>query len=271
MSSSLVKVVQSATQPRTSLLLLARAPVNAFNTALLVETTAAIQAVEKQHASEGWGLVIASEQHLTSSVFSAGLDLSEMYNKTDAQVATFWSALQEFWMTLYSTPLATVCALNGHAPAGGCLTALSCDYRVAAGDQPKALMGLNEAKFGLVAPQWFATSLQSVVGTRQAERMLQLGEMVSFDQAKQLGLVDELVPRQDVVSVAEKRASDWASNGPWESRHQTKLLLRQEAVDRLRGGLDRDTERFLSIVKNATVQDNLGKYMASLSKPKKAS
>jgi 3,2-trans-enoyl-CoA isomerase len=267
---SLVKVILDAA-PRTSMLLLNRAPVNALNTALLTDISKAIVHVEKERGSslkQGWGLVIAAENAAASSTFSAGLDLSEMYEKSEAQLAEFWTAVQDLWLNIYGTRLATVAAVNGHAPAGGCLITMSCDHRIGAADQPKARIGLNEAKFGLVAPIWFATTLQAAVGTRQADRMLQLGEVISFEDAKRFGLLDELVPRGDLINTALKRAEEWASNGPAEARFQSKILTRKTFLEELRNNRKADIDIFVKRVTAKAVQEDLGRYLASLKKGK---
>ena len=267
---SLVKLVLDAA-PRASLLLLNRPPVNALDTALLRDIANSIKKVESERGASaklGWGLVIAAENSANTSTFSAGLDLSEMYDKSETQLAEFWSAVQELWLTLYGSKLATVAAVNGHSPAGGCLIAMSCDYRVAASDQPKAKIGLNEAKFGLVAPPWFGTTLQAAVGMRQADRMLQLGELISFEDAKRFGLLDELVPRADVASIALSRADEWAKNGPAEARFDSKMIQRRFFLDQLRHSRTQDTTAFIKRVSAKSMQDDLGKYLASLKKGK---
>jgi 3,2-trans-enoyl-CoA isomerase len=237
-----------------------------MDTAFLQQLHLAIRDVEKQKAEEGWGLVIASSQHATSAVFSAGLDLAEMYNKPRASVCAFWTALQDVFLALYGSKLATVCAINGHAPAGGCFLASLSDYRVGASDQPKAVMGLNEAKFGLVAPPWFAGPLANCVGVRQAEKMLQLGELLPLAQAQRLGLLDELVPRAEVVDKSLQVASTWASNGPAQARHSSKLLQRQALLDALSSQRQADTDLFVGRVLAPQVQSALEVYLASLKK-----
>jgi 3,2-trans-enoyl-CoA isomerase len=64
------------------------------------------------------GFVLASSG---KSVFSAGLDITEMHRPDGERLGHFWRQLQETWLTLYGTGLATVAAIDGHAPAGGCL------------------------------------------------------------------------------------------------------------------------------------------------------
>lgn len=115
-------------------------------------------------------------------VFSAGLDIMEMYGKSPERCGVFWKAVQEMWLKLYSSNMVTVAAINvrinptclshfaclsntwskcpacfsspqGSSPAGGCLMSLTCDYRIMA-DNPRYSIGLNETQLGIVAPFW---------------------------------------------------------------------------------------------------------------------
>lgn len=64
--------------------------------------------------SSCWGAV-------KKTVFSAGLDITEMYQPDNHRLANFWESLQNLWLELYGTGMATVAAIDGHAPAGGCM------------------------------------------------------------------------------------------------------------------------------------------------------
>ena len=77
-----------------------------------------------------------------------------MYQPDEARLRKFWHTLQEVWLRLYTLKVPLASAINGHAPAAGTLMATCSDYRVMVGSNPKFTMGLNEAKFGLVAPFW---------------------------------------------------------------------------------------------------------------------
>ena len=137
------------------------------------------------------------------SVFSAGLDHTSLHGSTEAEHARYWTAVQEMWLTLYMTPLATVASVGGHSPAGGCMLALSCDERVMVEGKPR--IGLNETQLGIVAPPWFGTLLRDTVGARPAERMLQLGSLLSPEEALAAGMVDEVVPLHQLHGAASAR------------------------------------------------------------------
>ena len=96
------------------------------------------------------------------NIFCAGLDLLEMHNPEEQRLRAFWHTLQELWLRLYIFPKPTGAAIAGHSPAGGALMATCCDFRAMVASD-KFTIGLNEAKFGLVAPFWFMDSFRNTV------------------------------------------------------------------------------------------------------------
>jgi 3,2-trans-enoyl-CoA isomerase len=235
---------------------LKRKPVNSLNLELLTELTTTLEKLENDKQING--LILTSAQ---PKIFSAGLDIMEMYNPKPERVREFWKALQNFWMKLYVSPLATVAAINGHSPAGGCLIALSCDHRIMASG-PYSI-GLNETLLGIVAPFWFMDSMKNVVGHREAERALQLGRLYSADEALKVGLVDEVVPETAVVQHAKEELVSWLQV-PGHARQLTKLALRKPTVDQLVARQEEDIATFIKFVSKDAIQKSLAKYLEAL-------
>src|SRR5690606_6432620 len=127
---------------------LARPPVNALDPVLSGELAAAVAAACVP-GSRVAGLVLSGGP----KVFSAGLDVPYLVSlgaDRDALRAA-WEAFFLAARAIARAPIPVVAALAGHAPAGGCVLALCCDYRVMASG-PYAI-GLNETQVGLVAPE----------------------------------------------------------------------------------------------------------------------
>jgi enoyl-CoA hydratase/carnithine racemase len=178
-------------------LTLARPPVNALNPALC---GALREAIEQAIAEGVEGLVLAGGP----KVFSAGLDVPHLLTIEDR--GTLLAAWQSFFgaaRALAQCPVPVVAAIAGHAPAGGCVLALCCDYRVMASGPFR--IGLNETQVGLTAPLGVMRLMQRVVGQHRAERLLVSGELVDSERALAIGLVDELA---DIDHVA-LRARVW--------------------------------------------------------------
>lgn len=205
------------------------------------------------------GLVLTSS---SKKIFSAGLDLMEMYNPEPRRLADFWRALQQLFLKLYMTPLVTIAAIEGHCPAGGCFLAMCTDFRVMT-NTPLARIGLNETQVGIVAPFWFRDVAVSTMGQRQAELMLQLGAQYDGPTAMQLDLVDRCVDQDQVRLEAEREMKTWLGI-PNEARIMTKQAMRRPLTEKLKHELDHDVETFTSVVTSATAQRALQGYVSRL-------
>jgi enoyl-CoA hydratase len=103
-------------------------------------------------------------------------------------------------MRLFTHPRPTVAAVNGHAFAGGLITAAVCDHRIAVLDE--ASFGLNEVPIGIPVPAVYVRMLAYAWGEPVAARTSLLGEIFTPGQAHALGLVRELVPAGELLDRA---------------------------------------------------------------------
>jgi 3,2-trans-enoyl-CoA isomerase len=197
------------------------------------------------------------------TIFCAGLDLTELYKPDADRLPKFWESFQQVYIDLYGSRLATVAAMAGHAPAAGCMLALSCDYRVMSGGS----IGLNESKLGIIAPPWLAKQYIDTIGHRRAELALSLGTLYNHKEALAVGLVDDVVQRANIVAHAKKQAAEWARIPP-PARVAVKQLTRKAQIDNLLATREADTEHFCSFVTNDKAQRNLGAYLESMKKKK---
>lgn len=254
------KLVDTAVDDKTGIatVTLQRPPVNSLNLELIEQLTSALQTIEDNKSS---GMILTSS---SPTVFSAGLDILEMYKPNPDRLKKFWISLQDLWLKLYSTPVPTVAAINGHSPAGGCLLALCCEYRVMAG--PKYTIGLNETQLGIVAPRWFQDSMKNVLPLRQAELALTTGKMFSTEDALKVGLIDAVAKdKADAVSQATNFLLQMKKI-PRVARSLTKQVFRQDAINWLEKNRDLDLQIFLTSVNQPAVQKGLELYMESLKK-----
>lgn len=252
-SSSWVEVSR---EDKYAVVRLNRPPVNSLNTELIRQLTQTIKSLEQDPSCRGFILGSTSKK-----VFCAGLDISEMYKPTGASLETFWTALQELFLTLYPSPLISIAAIEGHSPAGGCLLALCCDERIMTSTQ--GVIGLNETRLGIVAPFWFQDALINTIGHRQSEKMLGLGLQYDGKRAKELNLVDESLPTQEVMDKAHERMKEWLLI-PQAARQLTKQALRHQVVDKLKKQQQHDLEAFQNLVLAPKTQANLEKYLLQL-------
>lgn len=236
-----------------------RPPVNSLNLELLSDISAAIDELQNTRCK---GMILTSS---SKTVFSAGLDIMEMYKPDMDRCKKFWTALQDVWLKLYGSPFPTAAAINGHAPAGGCLLSMACEYRVMANN---FTIGLNETKLGIVAPTWFMATMENTIGRRQTELALTTGKLFTTAEAEKVGLIDEVV---DTKEQAIERCSLWLQQfkkiAP-DARNLTKLAFRAKTIQDLEENRADDVERFLYFVQMPKVQKGIEAYLEALKNKK---
>lgn len=173
-----------------------RPPVNALTTELIA---ALRQAIEQAGSNGARAIVISG----APGMFSAGLDIRLLVGLDEPGIALLWRELYALMKALATSPIPIAAAVTGHAPAGGTVIALFCDWRVAAAGDFK--LGLTEVQVGIPLPPVILQVLRRQVGPRQAERLSVGGQVVSSEEALRAGLVDELAPPDQVV----ERAVAW--------------------------------------------------------------
>ncbi|KAG7504471.1 enoyl-CoA delta isomerase 1, mitochondrial [Solea senegalensis] len=236
-------------------------PVNSLSLDFLTEFCISVEKLEMDKSCRG--LIITSSQ---PKVFSAGLDIMEMYGKSPERCGEFWRAVQEMWLKLYGSNMAIIAAVNGSSPAGGCLIAMTADYRIMA-DNPRYSIGLNETQLGIVAPFWFKDTMVNTVGHRCSEMALQIGLLYNPSEALRIGLVDQLVPEDQVLSTATQTMTKWLAI-PDHARQLTKTMMRKPTIDKLTSSRETDIRHFVSFITKDSIQKSLAMYLEMLKKRK---
>jgi len=238
-----------------------RTPANSLDLSMLTEFNIALEKLENDKRCKG--LIITSG---VPRFFSAGVEFTELFKPKKDNLRAFWHTLQDFWLKLYGSRIVTVAAINGHAPAGGCLIAISCDYRLMASGN--YTIGLNEALLGFPAPFWLIDTMVNTVGVKSAERALQLGAMYSSNEALALGLVDQVVSEADLMDAAHREITK-CMGVPDYARQLTKETLRKPTLKRLIGketeAMDISTEFILSV----DCQSKMEQYLKERKEKKK--
>lgn len=249
-------LIQTTDHGQVRELRLARAPVNALNPELCAQLAAQIRRAVDEDIS---GLVLAGGPN----VFSAGLDVP--YLMQIASQSGLMQAWEQFFAAaraLAACPIPVAAAIAGHAPAGGCVLALCCDYRVMASGPYR--IGLNETQVGLVVPEGVQRLLRRVAGPYRAERLMVSGELVESGQALAYGVVDELAGIDEV----DVRARLWLENLlklPRKPMLQTRAIARADLVTAL-APEQIDLDRFIAAWNDADTQAGLRALVAKLGK-----
>ncbi len=172
---------------------------NALNPKVVYELEAILRRVKEDEAVKG--LVLASSNE---KFFSIGFDIPELFEMNREDFKGFYRSFNGICMDLFTLPKPTVAAMTGHAIAAGCILALCCDYRFMA--QGHKLMGLNEVKLGLPVPYFPDRLLHALAGIRRAREMMESGEFYPAEKAFEMGIVDKILPVENVVNAAVKHA-----------------------------------------------------------------
>ncbi len=231
-------------------LTLDRPPANALSAELMAALRQSLEAA----AREGVGAVVLSG---APRRFCAGLDVPLLVALDRPAIERVWRELYALLRTLACSPVAIVAAINGHAPAGGTVLPLFCDWRVMAEGEWK--IGLSEVQVGLALPPVICSALARQVGPRQAERLAAGGLLISPVEAAAIGLVDDLVPVDKVVA----RAIEWCQSRLGLPR-QAMALTRQQVRADLVHIFDRDLEAELNEVLANWWSDGTQKVLKAL-------
>ncbi|WP_248960176.1 enoyl-CoA hydratase/isomerase family protein [Sphaerisporangium perillae] len=155
----------------------------------------------------------------TDGVFAAGADIRELRDrrKEDA-LAGINSGLFE---RIARLPLPTVAAVDGPALGGGAELSYACDFRIAT---PGARFGNPETGLGIMAAAGACWRLRELVGEPLAKEVLLAGRVLSAAEARAAGLVNELVPAEELLGTAGRWADRILTSAPLALR-LTKLAL----------------------------------------------
>jgi enoyl-CoA hydratase/carnithine racemase len=157
-----------------------------------------------------------------NEAFGAGSDISEFPTRRFGPAAeTYDAAEHDAWDALARIPLPVIAAIHGPCMGGGVAMALHCDVRVAADD---ASFSVPPAKLGLSYPPEPLARLVELVGPAQAKLLIYSARVIDAETALRLGLVQDVVPKQDLDAHVEKLAAQIARLSPLTHR-STKLSV----------------------------------------------
>jgi len=172
--------------------------------------------------------------------FSAGADISGMKGRTPLDSRKSSQLGQQLMNRVEDLEKPVIAAINGYALGGGLELAMVCDFRIAS---ENARLGQPEINIGLV-PGWGGTQrLPRFVGKALAKEMIFTGKMIDAKTAEQHGLVNKVVPADQLKS-AVKQLAEELSNKPPVAIKVAKQLIDNSTETNLRIGLAHESEAF---------------------------
>lgn len=206
-----------------------RPPMNALDAALQHELVSLAEEADRRDD------VAAVVLHGGEKVFAAGADVKEMATMSYQEMVTHAHLLQRFTRAVAAIGKPTVSAITGFALGGGCELALSTDLRFAA---ENAKLGQPEILLGIIPGAGGTQRLARLVGPARAKDLVYTGRFVSAAEALEIGLVDRVLPADEVLDAALAWARGFVG-GP-----ALALRAAKSAVDR---GLETDLQTGLEI------------------------
>lgn len=205
---------------------------NALNTETLQELNAAIELIEND--KDVYVLVITGE----GKAFVAGADILEMKDKNAEEARTFAKLGLETFRKIELLEKPVIAAVNGFALGGGCELSMSCDIRIAG---EKAKFGQPEVGLG-ITPGFAGTQrLARLVGSAKAKELIFTADMINATEAEKIGLVNKVVPQEELMNEAMNLANKIASKG------QIAVKYSKVAINR---GIETDIETGMAIEKD---------------------
>jgi enoyl-CoA hydratase len=158
--------------------------------------------------------------------FCAGADLSGGAaggGNPHFKTREFVLQAQELMNRIEAFPHPVIAAVNGFALGGGCEMALACDLRIAS---TEAVFGLPETTLGVIPCFGGTQRLPRLIGTAPAKEMIYTGRKVKAEEAKSLGIVNDVVAPEDLMAAAEAKMAQITANAPLALR-MAKTVINQ--------------------------------------------
>src|SRR5690349_14059584 len=176
-------------------------------------------------------------------VFAAGADIKEMADMQYVDMVRRSGALQSSFTWVARIPKPVVAAVTGYALGGGCELALCADVRFAA---ENAVLGQPEILLGIIPGAGGTQRLSRLVGPSRAKDIIFSGRFVKADEALNIGLVDRVVPAEDVYAEAVAWAGQFANAATYAVRAAKEAIDRGLEVD-LETGLEIERQQFAAL------------------------
>jgi enoyl-CoA hydratase/carnithine racemase len=176
-------------------------------------------------------------------VFAAGADIKEMADMSYADMVKRSGALQSAFTAVARIPKPVVAAVTGYALGGGCELALCADIRIAADN---ATLGQPEILLGIIPGAGGTQRLTRLVGPSKAKDLIFTGRFVKAEEALAIGLVDRLVPADQVYAEAVAWARQFSKAAALAVRAAKESVDRGLEVD-LETGLEIERQQFAAL------------------------
>ena len=224
---------------------------NALNEQVLRDLNAALDAVE---ANDEVLVVILTG---AGRSFVAGADIGQMKDLTPVQAKKFGSYGNQVFLKLENFPKPVIAAVNGFALGGGCELSMACDIRLAS---EKAKFGQPEVGLG-ITPGFSGTQrLPRRVGVAKAKELIFSGKQIGAEEAKRIGLVNEVYAAEELLNKAVEMAKSFTANAPIAVKYSKACIDRGMQMD-IDDGIALENELFAMCFATEDQKEGMGAFL----------
>jgi len=152
--------------------------------------------------------------------FSAGYEISRLHGIEDTDTK---DPLEDAILAIDGCSVPVIAMIYGYCIAGGCALAIACDLRLSADN---ARLGITAAKLGVIYPPSAIIRLINVVGISTAKELLYTGRLIDAEKAREIRMVDNVVPAEQLAAVTYDMAREIADNSPLSVRGIKNMISR---------------------------------------------
>lgn len=209
---------------------------NALNKDTLCEIR---EGIKELNGNEDVKVIIITGE---GKAFIAGADIKSMMNMNENEAREFCQLGQKIFDLIENLDKPVIAAVNGFALGGGCELAMACDFRIAS---EVAKFGQPEVNLGVIPGFGGTQRLPRLVGTGHAKELIFTGEIIDANAALRIGLVNKVLPLENLMEATVAIAHKIAAKGP------AAILIAKNVINR---GVDTDLSKGLSIERDGFLQ-----------------
>ena len=225
---------------------------NAMNREVLLEF---INGLKKIQSEKDTRVIIITGSG--EKAFIAGADIKVMQKMNQEEAFEFANLGHELANLIEKSKKPVIAAVNGYALGGGCEIALSCHLRIASDN---AIFAQPEVKIGLL-PGWGGTQrLPRIIGRGLANEIILTGRNVTAKEALDIGLVNRVVPQEELMNTCFDIANAILKNSPNAIAESIKLI-RLAAGTKLKKGLSKEAKSFSELFETEETAEGLTAFV----------
>jgi enoyl-CoA hydratase len=224
---------------------------NALNQDVLVELSQVLDDIYQDASIKGVILTGSGPK-----AFVAGADISGFLSVSSAEGSILAKKGQDIFFRIENCPKPFVAAVNGFALGGGCELAMSCHYRIAS---ENAKFGQPEVNLGLIPGYGGTQRLTQLVGKGRAMELMMTAEMIDAEVAHQMGLVNHVVPSEELLPFTRKSLEKILSKSPVAIGKVIAAV--NAAFDNSKNGFDEEVRLFGDCFGTADMKEGVTAFL----------